>query len=103
MNTIVGTENKGYLLKWRLNPFEGLYRVWPTMVKLHGAGKVHLTGTLRTSLGEIVDFELVPVSFEAERKLLLHDGDDVLFIVPVDINEGVEGAYLRILNVLRGL
>jgi len=100
MNTIVGTENKGYLLKWRLNPFEELYRVWPTMVKLHGTGRLHLAGVIKTSLGEIVDFELVPVSFEAERKLLLHEGDDVLFIVPFDINEGVEGAYLRILNVL---
>ncbi|WP_297535586.1 hypothetical protein [Thermococcus sp.] len=101
MNTI--TADKGIQgISWRVNPFEELHKIWAELVGFHSAGgRTHMVGSVEEVLGSIVEVELNPVAFEKEVELFVKDGTHTLFVVPVDIMEGIEGAYLRILDVLR--
>jgi len=100
MHTI--TANEGiHGLSWRVNPFEELHRIWAELVELHSTGgRVHIAGRIEEATGSIVDIELSPVAFERDVRLIVRDGNEVFFVVPVNVMEGIEGAYLKILDVL---
>ncbi|AEH24242.1 hypothetical protein PYCH_05540 [Pyrococcus yayanosii CH1] len=63
-------------------------------------GKPHLVGRIKLRHRTVVDLNLWPVLYEKEQKFTFKDGDEVFFIIPFDVSEGVEGVYLRLIEVL---
>ncbi|NJE00826.1 hypothetical protein [Thermococcus sp. JdF3] len=103
MNTEAVSGGSGLGVSWAVNPFELLYRAWPDVAKIEGEMAIpHLVGNLRISAGRVVGFEVRAVAHERPTELVFADGNEVLFILPVRAGDGVEGAYLRIVEALRG-
>ncbi|WP_297069178.1 hypothetical protein [Thermococcus sp.] len=104
MNTRAASNGSGLYVSWAVNPFEPLYKIWPDMARIDNEDAVpHLVGNLRLSSGGIVDFEVSAVAHEKPTRLLFRDGNEVLFILPINVGDGVEGAYIKILEILEGV
>ncbi len=87
---------------WIVNPFEEIYSLWGKISDNPRDGSVaHLVGYVDTNDGSVGDFEMDVVFHSGERWLSFREGNRVYFVVPVNPREGVEGAYLRVLKVLR--
>jgi len=87
---------------WAVDPFGHLYALWGNVMELSGEeGVPHLVGALELSGNSVVGIELDVVLHSQERRLSFRDENRIYFILPLDPREGVEGAYLKILDVLR--
>ncbi|WP_457742511.1 hypothetical protein [Thermococcus sp.] len=96
---ILNNEARG--INWAINPFKELHEVWAELVELHKAGgNVHLVGRIKEIASSIVDIELSPTAFDRDVRLILREENEVFFIIPVSVMEGIEGAYLKILEAL---
>ncbi|NJE03373.1 MULTISPECIES: hypothetical protein [Thermococcus] len=60
----------------------------------------HLVGILELMGDRITGMEVEVVFHDMERRLTFRDDHRVYFLVPVNPLEGVEGAYLRLQEVL---
>ncbi|ASJ12411.1 hypothetical protein [Thermococcus thioreducens] len=87
-------------LIWAVNPFEYLYRLWGYLSKPPENAIPHLIGTLEVIDGRITEVEIEVVFHDRERPLVFREGHRVYFLVPVNPLEGVEGAYLRLQEIL---
>ncbi len=87
---------------WMADPFERLYAIWGPVMEMSGReGVPHLVGTIEVTGNSVTGIELSVVLHSQERHLSFREGNMIYFIVPLNPQEGVEGAYLRILDVLR--
>ncbi|WP_258084460.1 hypothetical protein [Thermococcus thermotolerans] len=87
-------------LIWTVNPFEYLYMLWGYLSKPPENAIPHIVGTLEVIGDRITEMEIEAVFHDRERQLVLKDGYRVYFLVPVNPLEGVEGAYLRLQEIL---
>ncbi|ASA77443.1 hypothetical protein [Thermococcus sp. 5-4] len=103
MNTRVVSNGSGAYVSWVVNPFEPLYKIWPEVARIgNGEAIPHLVGTLKLSTKGVVDFDVRAVAHEKPTELVFSDRNEVLFILPVKVEDGVEGAYLKIMKSLEG-
>jgi len=95
---ITKTETGNY--PWRVNPFEKIAGIWSELVESAKLAIPHAVGTIRLSNGAVVDLELQTVLHEDERSVVVSEGDEVHFLLPVDPAEGPEGLYVRLVEAL---
>lgn len=88
-------------IQWEVNPLEVIYSAWGTISAMSdNRAKLHLGGRMKLRDNTVVKLELWPALYEGELELTFSDGNEVFFLRPFDVNTGVEGAYLKLLEVL---
>ncbi len=90
-----------YNFTWKVNPIEKLYELWPEVSEITRIGALpHLVGIVRTFKDNILALEVEAIAYESPTELIFADGDDIYFLVPINPKDGIEGAYIRILELV---
>ncbi|ASJ07321.1 hypothetical protein [Thermococcus pacificus] len=80
--------------------FEAIYSMWGKIVEGSQLAVPHLVGRARILNGVASLVEMDVVLHTEERPLIIREGNEVSFIVPVEPREGPEGIYLKLQNAL---
>lgn len=85
---------------FKVDPLERLYELWPDIMEGENTAFPHLVGKARVGTGTLEEMELGVSLHSRRRELLFSDEGFVYFVIPVFPDEGVEGAYLRLMRSL---
>jgi len=90
----------GRYVMWSVNPFNMLYQIWHEINSGAKFGVPHIVGTVKVDGSRIVEMEIEAVPHAREIKLIFAEENRIYFLIPIRVEEGIEGAYLRLIKAL---